>query len=97
MNDLNKSRTGTTDIRAVGKPDNVNDKSPRSNLQAASVPISQEYQHKATECLRLAHTANDPSNKALLIELAQAWLRLEHVPLKWNQARAAYSQGGTLK
>jgi hypothetical protein len=85
MNDANKSRAGTTDIRVVGKPDNVTDKSPRSNLQAASVPISQEYQKKAAECLRLAHAANDLSNKALLLELAQAWLRLEQVPLKWNQ------------
>ena len=82
MNDANKSRAGTTY---------------RSNLQAASVPISQEYQQKATECLRLAHTANDLSNKALLLELAQAWLRLEHVPLKWNQPERHTRREGALK
>jgi hypothetical protein len=30
----------------------------------------------ATECLRFAQDANDPKNRAVLVEMAQAWIRL---------------------
>jgi hypothetical protein len=36
----------------------------------------EEYQQKAAECLEQAHAAADPTNKALLLEMAQAWIRL---------------------
>jgi hypothetical protein len=35
-----------------------------------------EIKQRATECLRLAAVANDSSNEALLLELAEAWNRL---------------------
>ena len=37
---------------------------------------SQECQQRAAECLRLVRTALDPTNKALLLEMAQAWIKL---------------------
>jgi hypothetical protein len=37
---------------------------------------SQECQQRAAECLRLVRTAFDSTNKALLLEMAQAWIRL---------------------
>ena len=37
---------------------------------------SEEYQQRAAECLRVAQATNDPINKALLLEMAQAWVRL---------------------
>jgi hypothetical protein len=36
----------------------------------------QDHQRRAAECLRLAHEATDKTNKALLIEMAQTWVRL---------------------
>jgi hypothetical protein len=42
------------------------------------MPNVQEYQRRAAQCLRLARTTNDPTNKALLLEMAQAWVRLAH-------------------
>ena len=44
------------------------------------MPTSQKYQQRATECLRLAKLANDPSNRRLLLELGQAWSRLAEQP-----------------
>jgi hypothetical protein len=46
----------------------------------SDVPTSQKNQQRATECRRLAEVANDPSNKALLLELARAWIRLAEQP-----------------
>ena len=37
---------------------------------------SQDHQRRAAECLRLAHDAVDKTNKALLIEMAQTWVKL---------------------
>ena len=34
------------------------------------------YQRMAAECLRHAQEAPDPANKALLLEMAQTWVRL---------------------
>jgi hypothetical protein len=35
-----------------------------------------ECQEKAAECLRLVRTSNDATNKALLLEMAHAWIKL---------------------
>jgi hypothetical protein len=37
---------------------------------------SQECQQKAAECLRLVRITADSTNKALLLEMAQAWIKL---------------------
>lgn len=34
------------------------------------------YRRYATECLELAGTLNDPHTKAILLHMAQVWLRL---------------------
>jgi len=34
------------------------------------------YRQHALECLRLANDTNEPSTKAVLIDMAQAWIRL---------------------
>jgi hypothetical protein len=36
----------------------------------------EHYQRMAGECLKLAHDIDDPRNKALLLEMAQSWLKL---------------------
>jgi hypothetical protein len=35
---------------------------------------SQECQQKAAECLRLAQALRDSKNKAILLEMAEAWI-----------------------
>jgi hypothetical protein len=48
----------------------------------------QDYQQKAAECLEQAHAATDPTNKAILLEMAQAWIRLaEQEKGKTNRLR----------
>jgi len=37
---------------------------------------SDEYQAKAVECLRLAQTITVTPSKAMLLEMAQAWVKL---------------------
>jgi hypothetical protein len=38
-----------------------------------------DYRQNAAECLRLAHQARDARAKFLMLEMAQAWMRLaEH-------------------
>jgi hypothetical protein len=38
-----------------------------------------DYRQNAAECLRLAHEAQDARAKFLMLEMAQAWMRLaEH-------------------
>jgi hypothetical protein len=40
---------------------------------------SNNYRRNAAECLRLAHEAQDARAKFLMLEMAQAWMRLaEH-------------------
>jgi hypothetical protein len=34
------------------------------------------YRQYALECLRLANDTNEPSTKAVLIDMAQAWIKL---------------------
>lgn len=36
----------------------------------------EEYQRRAADLLRIAQETHDPTNKALLLEMAQAWLKL---------------------
>jgi hypothetical protein len=49
---------------------------PRAFFAESHASTSQECQQKAAECLRLVRTALDSTNKALLLEMAQAWIRL---------------------
>jgi hypothetical protein len=35
-----------------------------------------EYQERAAQCLRLSQSTSDPTNKALLLEMAQTWVKL---------------------
>jgi hypothetical protein len=49
---------------------------------------AQDYQHRAAECLRLARGTTNPTNKALLLEMAQTWVKLaEQAQAKESQAR----------
>ena len=36
----------------------------------------EDHKRRAAECLRLAREAADKTNKALLIEMAQTWVKL---------------------
>ncbi len=38
--------------------------------------VSDDYRQHALECLRLAQAADDARSKALLLEMAQAWVNL---------------------
>jgi len=49
---------------------------PRAFFAEPPALTSQECQQKAAECLRLVRTVVDSTNKALLLEMAQAWIRL---------------------
>jgi len=40
------------------------------------MPTAQRYQHRAAECLRLARGTTNLTNKALLLEMAQTWIKL---------------------
>jgi hypothetical protein len=42
----------------------------------SSVPKFEEYQKQAAACLRLAQEVSNPTNKAMLPEMTQAWIRL---------------------
>jgi hypothetical protein len=49
---------------------------PRAFFAETLASTSQECQQRAAECLRLVRTSLDSTNKALLLEMAQAWIRL---------------------
>jgi hypothetical protein len=49
---------------------------PRAFFAEPTTSTSQECQRRAAECLRLVRTSLDSTNKALLLEMAQAWIRL---------------------
>jgi hypothetical protein len=38
--------------------------------------VSNAYRERAAECFRLARRVRDPRQRALLLEMARAWLRL---------------------
>lgn len=46
----------------------------RMFLADSHASTSQECQQKAAECLRLAQTLRDSENKAILLEMAEAWI-----------------------
>jgi hypothetical protein len=46
----------------------------------------QYYQQYSSDCLRLANTTLDPDTKAVLVDMAQAWLKLA------EQANSLHSQ-----
>ena len=52
------------------------------------MPTTQRYQHRAAECLRLARGTTNLTNKALLLEMAQTWIKLA------EQAQAKEMQAG---
>jgi hypothetical protein len=49
--------------------------SPASVL-GCDAPTPREYQQRAAECLEHARAVIDPTNKALLLEMAQGWIKL---------------------
>ena len=49
---------------------------------------SPTHQHRAAECLRLARGTTNLTNKALLLEMAQTWIKLA------GQAQAKQMQPG---
>jgi hypothetical protein len=42
----------------------------------AGLSTPEEYQRRAADLLRIAQETHDPTNKALLLEMAQAWVKL---------------------
>jgi hypothetical protein len=45
-------------------------------MLGAALPKAVEYQQRAADLLRIAQETDDPTNKALLLEMAQAWMNL---------------------
>ena len=60
----------------LGNPNMAASDIPRAFLAEPPASTSQECQQRAAECLRLVRTSLDSTNKALLLEMAQAWIRL---------------------
>jgi hypothetical protein len=52
------------------------DIAPRAFFAEPPATTPQECQQRAAECLSLVRTSLDSTNKALLLEMAQAWIRL---------------------
>jgi hypothetical protein len=40
------------------------------------MPSADDYRRHAIECVRLAQNAQNPADKALLLKMAETWLRL---------------------
>ena len=38
--------------------------------------LTDQYKRRAAECVRMAERTGDPEDKALLLQMAQTWLRL---------------------
>lgn len=45
-------------------------------MRGRGVSTSGEYEQKAAECLRLAETVSDTTNKALMLQMALYWIKL---------------------
>jgi hypothetical protein len=60
------------------------------------MPISHlEYEQKAVECLRRARVMSDNTNRALLHQMALAWIeRANQIKTKSNHSESAESQLG---
>ena len=52
----------------------------RATGRGEVVPTPDEYAQRAAECIRLAQSTSDQGNKLLLLEMAQAWLKLAARP-----------------
>ena len=50
---------------------------------APSMPTADEYLRKGEECLAAAGRAQDPVERAMLMQLYEQWLRLAHY--KWGK------------
>ena len=48
-----------------------------------SMPTADEYMRKGEECLAAAGRAQDPAERAMLMQLYEQWLRLAHY--KWGK------------
>jgi hypothetical protein len=48
---------------------------PKGGETAACRP-AEDYRRNASECVRLAQNAQNPADKALLLKMAETWLRL---------------------
>jgi hypothetical protein len=60
---------------------------PRLLFAESHTSTSQECQQKAAECLRLVQTSLDSTNKAILLEMAEAWItRAEQQKAEVNTA-----------
>jgi hypothetical protein len=66
---------------------------PRAFFAESHLATSQECQQRAAECLRLVRTALDSTNKALLLEMAQAWIRLAEEQAKGEQSAPQAKNG----
>jgi len=44
--------------------------------RSCTLSTPEEYDQRAAECLALAHEASDVGRKTLLLEMAQAWIKL---------------------
>jgi hypothetical protein len=51
-------------------------------------PIAREYEQKAAECLRLAEIVRDTTNKALMLHMAESWIKLAE-QIKGDQSEIA--------
>ena len=60
----------------LGNPNMAASDIPRAFFAEPPASTSQECQQRAAECLRLVRTSLDSTNKALLLEMAQAWIKL---------------------
>ncbi len=40
------------------------------------MPAADDFRRHATDCVRLAQNAQNPADKALLLKMAETWLRL---------------------
>ena len=54
------------------------------------MPPGDEYKRNAAECLHVASVLTDPQQKAAMIEMAQAWVRLADQAIKNNQTDITY-------
>jgi hypothetical protein len=59
---------------------------PRPIAQGRST--SREHEQKAAECLRLAEIVRDTTNKALMLHMAQSWIKLAE-QIKGDQSEIA--------
>jgi hypothetical protein len=49
-----------------------------------------EYRQHALECLRLAHATNEPATRAVLTDMATAWIKLGEQAEKNGQTDLVY-------